>query len=89
VSSHAKQTPGHLIRQAAESCFSLPVGTDKKVLRRPVSGIFRQKGAQFLLPLHGWVSHRPQMPVLCEVSDGSAVGVARPRAGGLPQPPGP
>ncbi len=46
---------------------SLPVGTDKKVLRRPVSAIFRQRGAQFLLPLRDWVSHRPQMAAMCDI----------------------
>src|SRR5450759_699804 len=35
--------PGHLVRQAAESFFSLPVGTDKTSLRRPANASFRQK----------------------------------------------
>jgi hypothetical protein len=65
---HVKQTPGHYIRQAAESLSSLPVGTDEKVLRRPVSGIFRQKDGQFLLPPHGWVSHSPEMAAKCWMS---------------------
>ena len=47
--------------------FSLPVGTDKKALRRPVSAIFRQKDDQFLLPPRDWVSHRPEMAVMCDV----------------------
>src|SRR5665648_393701 len=33
--------PRHLVRQAAESFFSLPVGADKEALRRPVSAVFR------------------------------------------------
>jgi len=33
--------PRHLVRQAAESFLSLPVGADKEALRRPVSAVFR------------------------------------------------
>jgi len=48
VQLHAKQTPETPVRQAAESFLSLPVGTDRTSLRRPVNAIFRQRTGQFL-----------------------------------------
>jgi len=52
--------PRHLVRQAAESFSTLPVGTDRHRLRRPVSATFRQRGGQFLLPPRNRVSRRPE-----------------------------
>jgi len=48
--AHVRQTPGHLIMQGRRIVSSLPVGTHKKVLRRAVSGIFRQKVASSYSP---------------------------------------
>jgi len=60
--------PGALHQAGRRIFASLPVGTGEKVLRRPVSGIFRQKDGQFLLPPRGWVSHSPEMATKCWIS---------------------
>jgi hypothetical protein len=38
-----RNIPRHLVRQAAESFSTLPVGSDKTSLRRPVNASFREK----------------------------------------------
>jgi hypothetical protein len=95
-----REHPRHLVRQAAESLFSLPVATDKTSLRRPVNATFRQKTPQSLLPPRSRPSHRPTEP-LTEGRDvrrvvsrqgvlgGSPIGVAGARTGRLSRSPVP
>jgi hypothetical protein len=87
--THVRQTPGHLIMQGRRIVSSLPVGTHKKVLRRAVSGIFRQKVASSYSPYAVGSLTARRWPLCVSCHRGSSVRVARTGPCRLSQSPGP